>query len=168
LTPQGVRFFAKNNGAKKRPTCSAIYAGVIFLKEINLANGDFGLGNESIIIKSGIREVFTPHIPVDEITNFFGREDEATRLVSVIDSPGQHILLYGDRGVGKTSLAKTTCKVILQKIQRGHFFEKRCDSGDTFASIFEEPLEKSGIDLSFKKKLTHIIKVVALELMQDS
>jgi Cdc6-like AAA superfamily ATPase len=117
-----------------------------------LANGDFGLGNESTIIKSRIRDVFTPHIPVDEISHFFGREDEATRLVSVINSPGQHILLYGDRGVGKTSLAKTTCKVILQKIQRGHFFEKRCDSGDTFSSIFEEPLKKSGIDLSFKEE----------------
>jgi Cdc6-like AAA superfamily ATPase len=116
-----------------------------------LANGNFGLDNEAIIIKSGIREVFTPHIPVDEISHFFGREDEATRLVSVINSPGQHILLYGDRGVGKTSLAKTTCKLILQKLQRGHFFEKRCDSGDTFSSIFEEPLVECGVDFSLKE-----------------
>lgn len=116
-----------------------------------MANGNFGLDNEAIIIKSGIREVFTPHIPVDEISHFFGREDEATRLVSVINSPGQHILLYGDRGVGKTSLAKTTCKLILQKLQRGHFFEKRCDSGDTFSSIFEEPLVECGVDFSLKE-----------------
>lgn len=116
-----------------------------------MANGSFGLDNEAIIIKSGIRDVFTPHIPVDEISHFFGREEEATRLVSVINSPGQHILLYGDRGVGKTSLAKTTCKLILQKLQRGHFFEKRCDSEDTFSSIFEEPLSKCGVDLSFKE-----------------
>jgi Cdc6-like AAA superfamily ATPase len=116
-----------------------------------LANGSFGLDKEAIIIKSGIRKVFTPHIPVGEISHFFGREDEATRLVSVINSPGQHILLYGDRGVGKTSLAKTTCKLILQKIQRGLFFEKRCDSGDTFSSIFETPLEACGINLSFKE-----------------
>ncbi|MDN3652089.1 AAA family ATPase [Thalassotalea ponticola] len=121
-----------------------------------MANGDFGLSNEAAIIKSGIREIFTPHIPVDEISHFFGREDEATRLVSVINSPGQHILLYGDRGVGKTSLAKTTCKVILQRLQRGLFFEKRCDSGDSFSSIFEEALEASGVDLSFKEEVhTH-------------
>jgi len=123
-----------------------------FKKEMKLANGNFGLKDEFTIITSGIRDVFTPHIPVDEISHFFGREDEATRLVSVINSPGQHILLYGDRGVGKTSLAKTTCKLILQKLQRGDFFEKRCDSGDTFSSIFEEPLEKVGIDFSFKEK----------------
>ncbi|CAA0098980.1 Holliday junction ATP-dependent DNA helicase RuvB [BD1-7 clade bacterium] len=117
-----------------------------------MANGTFGLKDEAEIIKSGVREVFTPHIPVDDVSHFFGREDEASRLVSVINSPGQHILLYGDRGVGKTSLAKTTCKVILQKIQKGEFFEKRCDSDDSFASIFEEPLEKCGIDLSFKEE----------------
>lgn len=116
-----------------------------------MANGSFGLENEALIIKSGIRNVFTPHIPVDEISHFFGREEEATRLVSVINSPGQHILLYGDRGVGKTSLAKTTCKLILQKLQGGHFFEKRCDSGDTFSSIFEEPLAECGVDLSFRE-----------------
>lgn len=116
-----------------------------------MANGSFGLDNEALIIKSNIRNIFTPHIPINEISHFFGREDEATRLVSVINSPGQHILLYGDRGVGKTSLAKTTCKLLLHKLQRGHLFEKRCDSGDTFSSIFEEPLEKCGVDLSFKE-----------------
>jgi len=117
-----------------------------------LGNGTFGLQDEATVIKSGVRSVFTPHIPVDDVSHFFGREDEVSRLVSVINSPGQHILLYGDRGVGKTSLAKTTCKVILQKIQKGDFFEKRCDSDDTFSSIFEEPLEKCGIDLSFKEE----------------
>ena len=69
----------------------------------------------------------------------------------MISSPGQHILLYGDRGVGKTSLANTTCKLILQKLQQGLLFEKRCDSDDTFSSIFEAPLEALGIDLSFKE-----------------
>lgn len=116
-----------------------------------MASGNFGLDSEFIIIGSGIRNVFTPHIPIDEVAHFFGREDEASRLVSVINSPGQHILLYGDRGVGKTSLAKTTCKLILHKLQRGQIFEKKCDSGDTFASIFETPLEACGIDFTLKE-----------------
>ncbi|WP_355661191.1 ATP-binding protein [Halomonas salifodinae] len=112
-----------------------------------MGNGTFGLEKELIIQRSGLREIFTPHTPIDEVKHFFGREEEASRLVSIVNSPGQHILLYGDRGVGKTSLAKTTCKVILQRLQRGLFFEKRCDSCDTFASIFEEPLEKAGINI---------------------
>lgn len=117
-----------------------------------MANGTFGLQDEAKIVKSGVRNIFTPHIPINDVSHFFGREDEAARLVSVINSPGQHILVYGDRGVGKTSLAKTTCKLILQRIQKGELFEKRCDSGDTFSSIFEEPLAKCGINLSIKEK----------------
>lgn len=34
LTPQSVRFFAKNNDAKTRPICSAFYAGVRLLKQL--------------------------------------------------------------------------------------------------------------------------------------
>lgn len=119
-----------------------------------MGNGGFGLDDEALIYKSRVREVFTPHVPVDEISHFFGREDEAKRLVSVINSPGQHILLYGDRGVGKTSLSKTTCKLILHKIHKGEFFEKRCDSGDSFSSIFLEPIEATGIDLNIAKSTT--------------
>ncbi|WP_197053296.1 AAA family ATPase [Litchfieldella xinjiangensis] len=117
-----------------------------------MGNGTFGLDREAIILRSGVREIFTPHTPIDEVDHFFGREEEAARLVSVINSPGQHILLYGDRGVGKTSLAMTTCKAILQQLQGGHFFEKRCDSGDSFASIFEDPLLETGIDLSLQEQ----------------
>ena len=122
-------------------------------KEVMLANGFFGLDDEVLIIESGVRDVFTPHTPVDEITHFFGREDEASRLVSVINSPGQHILVYGDRGVGKTSLAKTTCNMLLHKIQKGHLFEKRCDSSDTFSSLFLDPLAEVGIDLSLQEQV---------------
>lgn len=118
-----------------------------------MANGCFGLDDEVLIIKSGVREIFTPHTPVNEIAHFFGREDEAARLVSVINSPGQHILVYGDRGVGKTSLAKTTCNVLLHKIQKGHLFEKRCDSSDTFSSLFLEPLAQIGVDLSLREQV---------------
>ncbi|WP_181257733.1 nSTAND1 domain-containing NTPase [Vibrio splendidus] len=117
-----------------------------------MANGYFGLDDEVLILESGVREIFTPHTPVDEISHFFGREDEASRLVSVINSPGQHILVYGDRGVGKTSLAKTTCNMLLHKMQKGHLFEKRCDSSDTFSTLFLEPLAEVGIDLSLKEQ----------------
>lgn len=117
-----------------------------------MTNGSFGLDKEIIIVQSGLRNVFTPHTPINEVKHFCGREKEASKLVSVINSPGQHILVYGDRGVGKTSLSKTTCKIILQKIQKGKFFEKRCDSSDTFESIVLEPLRAVGIEFDVKER----------------
>jgi hypothetical protein len=84
-----------------------------------MSNGTFGIEKETRIVRSGVRNIFTPHSPIDDISHFFGREEEASRFVSVINTQGQHVLVYGDRGVGKTSLAITTCKVLLQKIMRG-------------------------------------------------
>lgn len=40
----------------------------------------------------------------------------------------------------------------ITKITERLFFRKKCDSGDTFSSIFEEPLEECGVDLSFKEQ----------------
>ncbi|MDP3332674.1 MAG: AAA family ATPase [Methylococcaceae bacterium] len=66
-------------------------------------------------------------------------------------------MVYGDRGVGKTSLAKTTCKLLLHEILKGGLFvEKRCDSQDSFASIVQAALIEAKVDISTREKtLTH-------------
>lgn len=107
----------------------------------------FGLESELKIRKSKVREIFTPHTPVNEIEHLFGRENDVKRMVSLINSPGQHILIYGDRGVGKTSLAKATCSLILNKISKASLLTKSCDSGDNFSSLFLEPLKLTGHDV---------------------
>ncbi|MEK7206277.1 MAG: ATP-binding protein, partial [Pseudomonadota bacterium] len=68
-------------------------------------NDLFGLERESKIEKSGIRKIFTPHKPVESSDFFFGRQKEVQKLIEQLNTPGQHSLLYGDRGVGKSSLA---------------------------------------------------------------
>ena len=120
-----------------------------------MSSGTFGINREVKIVKSGVRKVFTPHSPVDNITHFFGREDEASRFVSVINTEGQHVLVYGDRGVGKTSLAVTTCRVLLQGIMGGgKYIEKRCDSSDTFETIVKKVLR--GLEVECQaKEVTH-------------
>jgi len=113
----------------------------------------FGIPREKKIAQSGVRRVFTPHSPVDDTENFFGREEEASRFVSVINTEGQHVLVYGDRGVGKTSLATTSCRVLLRGIMGGgKYIEKRCDSSDTFESIVLKVLQ--GLDLTHQEKET--------------
>ncbi len=117
----------------------------------------FGLTSELKIRKSKVRDIFTPHTPIDEINHLFGREEDVKRMISIINNPGQHILIYCDRGVGKTSLAKTTCSLILNKIGEGNFFTKSCDSGDSFSTLFIEPLEYSGINC-FLENETSLLK----------
>lgn len=119
-----------------------------------MSNGTFGIDRENRIVKSGARSVFTPHSPIDDTSHFFGREDEASRFVSVINTEGLHVLVYGDRGVGKTSLAITTCRVLLQGIMGGgKYIEKRCDSSDTFDSIVRKVLNELKIDYQDKETI---------------
>jgi Cdc6-like AAA superfamily ATPase len=111
----------------------------------------FGLERESKITKSGVREVFTPHKPIPTRTLFFGRQTEVQKLIEHINTPGQHALLYGDRGVGKSSLANVTVEILLKDILRAKLFTKRCDSTDTFETILHDSLAAVGIDPDIKE-----------------
>lgn len=105
------------------------------------------------IHKSKIREVFTPNKPVDSIELFCGRADEVGRIVESVNTDGLHILLYGDRGVGKTSLASITCAILsnTRVIPTCHI--KRCDRNDTFKSIILYLFERVGIKCTTRNTL---------------
>lgn len=98
------------------------------------------------INKSGVREIFTPHIPISRLDCLKGRNKELTSLFEHLTTPGQHALLFGERGVGKSSLATTAANEIATRYQLTLFI-KRCSKEDSFASIFEKPLKQIGIDV---------------------
>ncbi|QKK07533.1 MAG: ATP-binding protein [Planctomycetota bacterium] len=50
-------------------------------------------------------EVFTPRTPISNSELFAGRWTEINQLVDAVNEVGLHVVLYGERGVGKTSLA---------------------------------------------------------------
>ncbi len=106
----------------------------------------FQHGREALIQKSRVREVFTPHTPIKSADLFFGRQSELDRLIAQINTPGRHGLLWGERGVGKSSLANIAAS-LLQSQMRGGLHVKRCDSWDTFPSIVSYPLAACGWDV---------------------
>ena len=108
----------------------------------------FGIDREERIKRSGVRGIFTPHQPIHSIDLFFGRTQEVRALIEHLNTPGQHALLFGDRGVGKSSLANVASELLLSKLAKGKFFLKRCDSTDTFTSILAEPLKSIGVNIS--------------------
>lgn len=55
--------------------------------------------------RAQIAAVFTPSQPVARDDIFAGRAQQRFRLVNAIMEPGRHGIVYGSRGVGKTSLA---------------------------------------------------------------
>lgn len=55
--------------------------------------------------------VFTPAQEVKDIERFAGRDDELLALSTALQSHGAQIVLYGQRGVGKSSLARQLAKL---------------------------------------------------------
>lgn len=52
-----------------------------------------------------LRRAFTPSAPVTDRELFAGRTPQLVRVVDAINSVGEHAAIFGERGVGKTSLA---------------------------------------------------------------
>src|SRR5262245_33267034 len=100
-----------------------------------MAEDLFGLQRLDRIERSGIRKIFTPHKPIAIPQFFFGRQTEVNRIMDAITTPGLHALLFGDRGVGKSSLANFASSNFLKFFAGGTHVEVRCDSASTFESI---------------------------------
>ena len=87
--------------------------------------------------------VFTPTSPINGQELFAGRTDQIRQIVDVINQTGQHAILYGERGVGKTSLANVFASYLGD--QRVLAPRVNCDASDTFDSIWRKAIDQAGI-----------------------
>lgn len=88
-------------------------------------------------------ESFSPSAPIDRRDVFAGRRDKLAALNTVMRQRGQHAVIYGERGVGKTSLAS-----IVADVARGEeFFTAHviCDSSDDFNTIWGKIFEEINV-----------------------
>ncbi|MCK4607644.1 MAG: AAA family ATPase [candidate division Zixibacteria bacterium] len=96
---------------------------------------------KSLQLKAGI--AFSPAAPIDKYSLFSGRLDELTRLIDAITGKGQHAITYGERGVGKTSLANILHEV-LKNIGREDVLVTKinCDTSDNFSNAWRKALRE--------------------------
>jgi Cdc6-like AAA superfamily ATPase len=91
-------------------------------------------------------QVFSPTSPIQERDFFFGRINQLEKIADAINENGQHAILYGERGVGKTSLAN-----IMSKSYTNLYPVKiTCDRQDTFKTLWERAFES----IQFSKTTT--------------
>lgn len=79
---------------------------------------------------------FTPNVPIDRKTLFAGRSAQILGVIDAVNQKGQHVILYGERGVGKTSLSS----VVSQFLDVGTILCTRvhCDRADSFESLWKK------------------------------
>lgn len=106
-------------------------------------------------------QVFSPISPIQERDFFFGRLNQLEKIADAINESGQHAILYGERGVGKTSLAN-----IMSKSYTNLYPVKiTCDRQDTFKTLWERAFEsiqfsKTTAGLGFNsQQITEIVNL---------
>ncbi|HST56273.1 MAG TPA: ATP-binding protein [Solirubrobacteraceae bacterium] len=73
---------------------------------------------------------------------------QLTDIVSAVSMTGQHVGLYGERGVGKTSLANVLAEFFDTAQFRSHLQSVRinCSTDDTFATIWQNVFAELGVE----------------------
>lgn len=93
-----------------------------------------------------VTNLFSPHAPVDEEELFAGRSDLLIRMIDIIYQKGLHAILFGERGVGKTSLTY----ILKNKIFSGAFslkmVRRQCTSKHHFDMIWRHVFDEFQID----------------------
>src|SRR5665647_1383766 len=79
-----------------------------------------------------LSQAFTPHRPIDLPEFLSGRLDLLYRAMDAANTEGLHVIFFGDRGTGKTSIARIL-GIMLQepnRIDGRRVLHTSCNSGD--------------------------------------
>lgn len=83
-----------------------------------------------------LSEVFSPSAPIDQRSLFSGRIGQLTDVLNVMGQKGQHAILFGERGVGKTSLARVISRVSTQRPTI--VASVNCDPSTTYGALWKK------------------------------
>jgi AAA domain len=99
---------------------------------------------------ASLSKFFTPSTPISKIDLFAGRLDQIVRVLTALSEAGRHVVLYGERGVGKTSLAG----LLLNFHQAVHGEDGlsrsvriNCSTGETFGTIWKRIFRQLDIEI---------------------
>jgi hypothetical protein len=90
-----------------------------------------------------VAEAFRPAAPINRRDLFSGRAQQIADLFSIVSQPGQHALVYGERGVGKTSLGMVTAELL--RAANVLCAWATCDASDDFTSVWHKALGEVGV-----------------------
>jgi SpoVK/Ycf46/Vps4 family AAA+-type ATPase len=83
-------------------------------------------------------QLFTPSTPIDENALFAGRGEQVRKMLDASMEKGKHVILFGERGVGKTSLAKVFYSLFPSTLRHIFAIREQADPSDNFSSIWRK------------------------------
>jgi Cdc6-like AAA superfamily ATPase len=95
-----------------------------------------------------IQRAFTPSAPVSRLDMLAGRMAQLTDVIRAVNMSGQHVGLYGERGVGKTSLANVLHEVFERAAEKGYrAVLVNCTTDDDFRTIWRSVFMDLGLNV---------------------
>ena len=96
-----------------------------------------------------LSSAFRPHAPIDDSKLFAGRTQELAQIIDCINQIGRHGLLFGERGVGKTSLARVFKSFLGHGSSVGEGTQTAilvpyvtCDGSDGYATVWHKVFQR--------------------------
>lgn len=83
-------------------------------------------------------EAFSPGAPIDELSLLAGRKKQIEDMIEAVMQRGQHAILYGERGVGKSSLANTFSTKLLGGMRTLTCVHVNCHPSDDFSEVWRK------------------------------
>lgn len=97
-------------------------------------------GDQLLEYTQRLATAFRPAAPIDSRDLFAGRTSQIGEIFSVVAQPGQHGVIYGERGVGKTSLA-TVATGLLGNLP-AMTARVNCDTADDYGTIWRKVFDQ--------------------------
>lgn len=91
---------------------------------------------EKIELMEKIARAFSPSAPID-VRSFAGRASQMNDVINACVQRGQHVVLFGERGAGKTSLVNALAHSLRAKFVMPECGTINCDQTTTFASLWK-------------------------------
>ena len=83
-------------------------------------------------------QLFSPAAPIDEKDLFAGRKPQIDKMFEAVSEKGKHAVLYGERGVGKTSLARVFHSMFPKTLRHILAVREQVDPSDDFSSVWRK------------------------------
>ena len=94
-------------------------------------------------------QLFTPSAPIAVAEMFAGRQRQASRIIDAIGERGKHVIMYGERGVGKSSMAQMIPFFLPSKNQNVRHIRIQCFPGDNFSAIAKRVFSRMHFDADY-------------------
>lgn len=115
------------------------------------------------VLYAEVTDAFSPGAPIQERDLFAGRAPELNALVDAVLQRGRHAVLFGNRGVGKTSLANILSLAINRPNKDVLAVRVNASPNETFTSLWKKVFKR----FSYSNGATDAPRKISEDLIGD-